>query len=389
MYKQMQSNITKYYISEMLQSLWFILSINILYWQSFGITYGQIGIMEMLGAITIVLLEIPTGAIADLIGRKKSVFIGVILSATACFIIGFGSVYLLFILAYIVWAIGDTFISGAKSALIYDTLKQMKKENEYLKIQGRCRLYTTISLIFATAISPFLFIINKRLPYILLGIVWFISAIIIWTMKEPKKSEKYDIKKHIAKMKQGFRYTVEHSNIRWYILFMILIGMPMNIYNDLISQSYYIKVGYSIMQLSILIPLTYGLASIVGSMSYKIEAIFGENKSLILIALIHAISFMFMGILKLPYVIVFVILLYMSRDFRYVVIDNYINKQIVSDIRATVISISNMLFNLIIIIAYPLAGMLMDMFGIFNVLFGFGVSILFSSVILFIKKPNK
>tara|TARA_Y100000031_G_C8194999_1_gene373251 strand:- start:112 stop:1302 length:1191 start_codon:yes stop_codon:yes gene_type:complete len=387
--KDLNANIWKYYAAGILQSLWFILAINILYWQSFGITYGQIGIFELVGALAIILLEIPTGAVADLVSRKMSFFIGVVIAATANFIIGFGSTLFVFATAYVVWAIGDTFISGAKSALIYDTLKDLKKEKDYLKIQGRYHLYTTFALIFATAVSPFLFAINRRIPYILLGIAWLISSVFILKMTEPsRKSSKYSIKKHLTQMKEGFNYSITHKMIRWYFLFSILIGLPMVLYNDLISQSYYINVGYSLSHLAILIPVIYGSASFVASQAHKIEKRFGENKSLMIIALLHALGFIFMGILKIPFVIAFVILLYLSRDFRWVVMDNYVNKHVASKMRATVISVGSMLTFAVMVIMYPLAGKLMDLFGIFTVLLGFGIFVVLSSILLFAIKPR-
>jgi len=387
--KELDSNIWKYYATGILQSLWFILAVDILYWQSFDINYGQIGLLELVGALTIILLEIPTGAVADLISRKISVFIGVLLIAIANFIIGFGSTLFVFAIAYVVWAIGDTFISGAKSALIYDTLKELKREKEYIKIQGKYNLYATFALIFATAVSPFLFVINRRIPYILLGISWLISSVIILKMIEPsRRASKYNIKKHIIQMKKGFSYFINHKRIKWYFLFSILIGLPMILYNHLISQSYFINVGYSLSHLSILIPIIYGSASFVASQAHKIENKLGENKSLMIIALLHALGFIFMGILKIPFVIAFVIILYLSRDFRWVVMDNYINKHVTSKMRATVISVGSMLTSLVMVIMYPLAGKFMDLFGIFTVLLGFGIFVVLSSIILFAIKPR-
>jgi MFS family permease len=387
--KELSANIWKYYAAGILQSLWFILSINILYWQSFGITYKQIGVFELVGALAIILLEIPTGAVADLVSRKMSVFIGVVIAALANFIIGFGSTLFVFATAYVVWAIGDTFISGAKSALMYDTLKDLKRENEYLKIQGRYHLYTTFALILATAVSPFLFSINKRAPYILLGIAWLISSFFILSMTEPsRRSSKYSIKKHITQMKNGFKYSINHKVIRWYFLFSILIGMPMLLYMDLISQSYYISVGYSLHHLAILIPVIYGSASLVASQAHRIENKLGENKSLMVIAGVHALGFLAMGVLRIPLVIAFVIILFMSRDFRWVVMDNYVNKHVVSKMRATVISVGSMLTFSVMAIMYPIAGKLMDFFGIFTVILGFGIFVVLCSVLLFAIKPK-
>jgi MFS family permease len=386
--KNLESNIRKYYIISILQGLWFILSINIIYWKSFGISYEQIGIFEFLGALTIILLEIPTGAVADLISRKMSFFIGVLLSSIANLMIGLGSSLYVFGLAFVVWAIGDTFISGAKSALIYDSLKDLNREKEYLKVQSKFHFISSVSLIIATIISPHLYLVNRRLPYVFLGISWLISSFIILTMTEPSRaSKKYNLKNHIAQMKNGFKYSLAHKAIRWYFLFGILIGLPMSLYNDLISQTYYLSLGFSIASLSFLIPLIYGSAGLTAGFASKIEEKLGEKKSLIVSSLIPAVSFLLMGLLKIPFVIAFVLLLYMSRDFRGVVLDNYVNKHIPSKMRATIISIGSMSFNFVALLAYPFAGKLMDVYGIIKVIFVFGIFLIISIALLF--KANK
>ncbi|MCK4884386.1 MAG: MFS transporter, partial [Candidatus Diapherotrites archaeon] len=382
---KLNSNIWKYYASGAFQSFWFMIAIHILYYQSFGLSYTQIGFFEFIGAITIIFLEIPTGALADLISRKLSVFTGTLLTALAIFTIGFGSTPLVFALGFLIWAIGDTFISGAKNALIYDTLIELNRKKEYLKIQGNYHLIATIVLLFAVLIAPTLFTINTRIPYLLMGVFWVISSFFIIAMHEPtKKHEKYSITKHIVQIKEGFTYATTHKMVRWFILFTILLGLPMLVYNSLMTQPYYLEIGYNLTDLGILTAAIYCFASFTASQAHRIEKKIGENKSLLLIAFFHTIGFLLMGLFKTPFVIIAVIFLYMSRDFRWVVLDNYINKHVVSKMRATVLSVGNMLTNFVMMFAYIIGGMLVDTYTIIPVLFGFGIFMAISSIFLFI-----
>ncbi len=389
MQKDLSANIWKYYAAGMLQNLWFLLAVNILYLQSFGISYGQIGTLELLGALTIMLFEIPTGAVADLVSRRMSVIIGIILVAIGGFTLALGSTVTVFAIAFVVWAMGDTFVSGAQSALVYDTLKDLKREKEYLKIQGRYRLITTFSLLFATAVSPFLFQINIRIPEFLVGVAWLLSAAFVFMMKEPsRRSVKYSIAKHVIQMKDGFKYSFNHKMIRWYFMFSILVGLPMLLYNNLVSQSYYLGVGYTVANLAIIIPVIYGSASLVSSQAHRIEGWLGERSSLIIIAVLHALGFLAMGLLRVPAVLAFVIILYLSRDFSWMVMDAYVNKHVVSKMRATVISVGSMLTYAVMLVMYPLAGRLLDVFGLFDVLLGFGIFVVIISMGLFAIKPR-
>jgi len=389
MSKLLEANIWKYYLAGFLSNFWFILAINILYWKSFDMSFSQIGWFEFFGGLVIILCEIPTGAFADVVSRKWSVFVGMIITACACVIITTGSSFWVFVFAFMVWGFGDTFISGASSALVYDTLKDLKREKDYLKVQGKYHFITTISLVIGTVISPFLFLLNKRLPYLLMAVGYILGSFIVIWMKEPFMArKKYSIINHIVQMKDGFVYSLSHSMVRWYFLFSVLIALPMLAFNNLISQLYYIDVGFSVASLSILIPIIYGLASFTASQAHRIEKWIGENSSLYVIAFVHTFSFLIMGLLKIPFVLAFVILLYMSRDFRWVVMDAFVNRHISSNMRATVMSVGNMLLYAVMIFIYPFIGHLIDVFSMYKVILGFGLFLIAVSIFLFAIKPR-
>ena len=62
---KLKSNIWKFYVIAGL-GMHFITPIRILYLISFGLSFAQIGMMELAAAIVIVILEIPSGIFADL-----------------------------------------------------------------------------------------------------------------------------------------------------------------------------------------------------------------------------------------------------------------------------------------------------------------------------------
>jgi outer membrane protein assembly factor BamB len=149
-FKNVEANIWKYYLVEILSGFWFILPIMILYLLSFDLTYTQIGILEFVCAITVILLEIPTGVFADFVGRKWALFFGCVFWAVTFFVIGLSNSFLMFLLGFIFWGIGDAFLSGTTSALLYDTLKALKKEKEFLRFKGRAMFLGSIALMIGS-----------------------------------------------------------------------------------------------------------------------------------------------------------------------------------------------------------------------------------------------
>jgi len=129
MLQKYEFNIWKYYIYQFFSGFYLIESIGILFYLLAGISYFQLSTIEAVGLIAVLLLEIPSGAFADLIGRKYSVFIGLFLTGIELILIAYGFNYLFFLIAAFIGGIGGSLVSGADTALLYDSLKKIKKEN--------------------------------------------------------------------------------------------------------------------------------------------------------------------------------------------------------------------------------------------------------------------
>ena len=111
--------------------------IVVLFYQDNGLSMSQIFILQAIYSISIVALEIPSGYFADALGRKNTIVAGAILGFLGFLIYSFSIGFIGFVLAQIVLGFGQSMISGADSAILYDSLVDSKKENDYLKHEGR------------------------------------------------------------------------------------------------------------------------------------------------------------------------------------------------------------------------------------------------------------
>ena len=78
--------------------------------------------MGTLYELSILLFEVPTGIVADLVSRRMSVCIGWFVVGIAFFIQGMFPVAAIVIAAQIILGIGDTFVSGAHDAWVADEI---------------------------------------------------------------------------------------------------------------------------------------------------------------------------------------------------------------------------------------------------------------------------
>lgn len=179
----------------------------------FGLTLEQFGILNGVWALTIVLSEVPSGALADTIGRRNLLLIagffmiiemGVLLLAP---IDASPLVFYLFLINRIISGLAEAAASGADEALAYDSLKAAGREAEWRLIIEKVQRMTSIAFFFALTIGAVVYdpqfanalmeklglshtFTQKQLIKIPL-LLTFISGIIVfysaWRMHEVKK----------------------------------------------------------------------------------------------------------------------------------------------------------------------------------------------------------
>src|SRR3989338_9896113 len=110
----MFGNIKKLYIFGFLYSLSFFGAISIPFFLDWGkLNYAQIFLIQLWFSFWLFILEVPTGVIADKIGRKMTLILSGFTASLGALLYGlFPNIYL-FLLAELVFAIGMALRGGA------------------------------------------------------------------------------------------------------------------------------------------------------------------------------------------------------------------------------------------------------------------------------------
>lgn len=121
-------------------------SLFVLYLLQLGITQGEIGILQSFLFFSSVALEIPSGLLADRYGRKFSLIIGFL----GLFISGVGfllfSSFIPFAIIFCLFGASIAMSSGSDRALLYDNLLAEHRAEDYPKILSRARAIGAVSL---------------------------------------------------------------------------------------------------------------------------------------------------------------------------------------------------------------------------------------------------
>ncbi len=86
-------------------------------------------------SLTIVLFELPSGYLADRWGRKKTLLAGALLNFGGYLVYSVSFGFEGFLMAQVMLGIGQSFMSGSDTAMLYDTLASMGQQKRYLKLK--------------------------------------------------------------------------------------------------------------------------------------------------------------------------------------------------------------------------------------------------------------
>lgn len=191
----------------------------------------QIFLSEALGTGLVLLLDAPSGILADMIGRKRCVVIGKLCFLTSLCFLAFMEQPLHGYVANIFWAIGVSLRSGAESALIYDELQKRDALHEYQTLMKKTHSYWFFVAAVTTLVSGFIAEIDLRLPLLLSLPGVIVSSILIFFFPtEERRAHEQTFANYKAHMFEAIKELRHNKNLRSLILWLAVLGVMGKIY---------------------------------------------------------------------------------------------------------------------------------------------------------------
>lgn len=356
---KLSKNIKNDYIYKFFSAFDITSAIWVLYLGFKGMTLVQIGLLEGIFHITGFLSEIPTGALADLFGRRKILIIGRITSLISAIIMLFSNSFIGFALGFILSAWGYNLNSGSEEALVYDTLKILNREDEFLKINGRINLIIEVSQGLAVFIGGILSQIDFSISYITAIVIGIISLIISTKFIEvdviEKESQSINIIKHLKESINIVKNNKKLLNILMFFPLIYTFSAIVYFY----GQQLFDDMGYSRLNISIIF-LFNGIFSSLGAiLSSEIYKRY-KSSGWISISIFMSILIILMGFTENKLSIIFFLCIGFLTAILQPISSKLINSMVESNQRATIISVESMFYSLMMIILFPLCGFIGD-----------------------------
>ncbi len=334
----------------------------VLFYQDNGLSMQDIFWLKSIYSIAIVIMEVPSGYMADAWGRKKTLLFGAVLGAMGFAFYSFSYGFWAFAVAEFVLGIGQSFVSGADSAMLYDTLKVSGKEKQYIKEEGRITSAGNFSEAFAGICGGLLAAVSLRLPFYFQFGVSAIAIPAALFLQEPKS--------HARETAHGFKSilrtiheTFLHSEMRSALLISSLTGTASLTFAWFV-QPYFQEAKLPVTMYGImwtLLNLSVGFSSIF---SYKAENFLGQRNSLLVIIIGLSIGYFFAAweISLAGTGILFAF--YLLRGMAHPILKDYLNQYTQSEVRATILSLRDFLIRINFAIIGPVLGYVTDHYSL-------------------------
>lgn len=359
----MKKNIGRGYLFSFLSNFDLTSTVWMLFLAYKGMSLTQLGLLEGIFHMTSFLMEVPTGSIADIFGRKTSRVLGRVVAVIANLIILFFSNFWFFALSMSLSALSYNLESGAGQALIYDSLKELEIENKYMKISGRIETLTQIGMLSGYLLGGYLANNSYTLAYIFAVIIGSLAILQSLTFKEPNIES--DIKKKSFKSVfvnayNSFKILKSKKDILYLVFFIegiLMIATTLFFY----LQNYFLSIGYNQFQIGAIMAIGAMTSATMSLFIYKIEKKVGIKKLLKIFPLVNAMALV--GIAFTTKAYVFFIIVEGIEGALYVLYQDYVNKRIPSNKRATILSLCSMVFSFYMIFIFPLFGKIAESYS--------------------------
>jgi MFS family permease len=343
---QLERNILLFRWASFISGFIFIIPIWVLFEMRF-LTVWQMAILEaVITAITLG-LELPTGALADIFGRKFSVGVGWVLQGIGLVIQAFSIEPILFTVGFILAGIGLALVSGADSALLYDTLKELGRPADFQKEMSRCGLYQQLAIAAGTLMGGWLYQQWVGLPYVGYGLGMLVAGWLFFLMKEPDiDSETFSWQGYWRQFGQGWQ---EIKRTQWSYLvswFYVLVGGITWSAQAFFNNTFLVELGFSPTQLSFMLGSIRILNSLVLFRLLHLEKILTVRRTFVFFAVLLLFAFLPGWWVQGWWIYPFMMAATLSSTARHIVLGQLCHDQFTSKNRATALSTLNMAVSL-------------------------------------------
>lgn len=347
--------------------------IFVLFALELGLNYTQV--LFCFSAISLgqIVFEVPSGVFADFYGRKKTLAIGGVFRFLAMALVYTASGFWQLLLGNLFVGAAFACYSGTDSSLIYDTLKSLKRETTYKRVEGNARSLSLASMAITSLLGGFIAgVFGFRATFFATMLFSPLISIASLLMEEPPLTKEVDDRNYFRHLKDSINFSSGHKRIRWLTGYGALLVAIMLSSHQLL-QPYLTLAQIPVSSFGAIYVVWLMVCSAAANYADRFESYFGDRLTLVLMPLLAGAGILFLGF----YTGIAGVFAYFLTEVAYglntPILSSYIHDHVPSQRRATVMSLVGFAKNIAFLIMGPFFGAIVDNFSLGTAFFLEGV----------------
>lgn len=368
--KSISNNFRKLNIIKITRCSSLLLPVIVLFFQDLGLSMTQIFLLQSIFAAAVVVLEIPTGYLGDILQRKDGLLIWSILWALWWLFLDQATWFRSLAVAEVLLALAFTFFSWSDTALIYDSLLSLWKESIFKKVKWRYLAFGNFSEAGGALLWGLLAVYGYEwitLSQVLIALIWIVIAS---TLVEPTR-EKFEVtetgRKHLVWLIRYSLYT--HSTISAIIIYSAITWLG-TMFWVWLAQPYWASMDIPLYRFGILRSVWNLSVGIFSWYAHQITTLISDKTLLLSFPVVLVITYSIFGTFSLWILLIFMFGFYAVRGVSNVLYFDMLNTRVSSKERATVLSVKSLAFRALFMIFGPIIWVIADQYGIQIAMYG-------------------
>lgn len=356
MFRSLAANIYYLYLIKLSKWLMLIMPIVVLFYSENDLGIYHIYLLQAGYSLAVAILEIPSGYMADIIGRRASLIIGSVLGTLGFVVLSFSHSFQGFLLAEIILGLGGSCISGSDSALLYDSLAEEGRQHYYLRYEGRItalgNLAETVAAVGGGLLAAWL---SYRAVYGAQAIVASIAIPASLLIIEPEREQ--------LSARPSFSQILEISLHALFVdkklgsaLLLSSVSGTATLCMAWTAQVYFVSAGFDESQITPLWVLLNLTVAVISAYAAVIISRLRLRRAMLIIIFCLPLGYILLGALPVIPALCVLFVFYMIRGYATPMLRDMINQNCRSSVRATVLSIRSLLVRIGFAAAGPFIG---------------------------------
>jgi MFS family permease len=362
-----------------------------------GLSMEQVFWLQSIFAGCIVLLEVPSGYLADLFGRRRSLILAGVFHGAAYTVLALADSFALFVCFEVLAALGNSFFSGSDVALLYDTEAALGERWQGTRTLGRRLLWAQVGETAAALLCGVLVVHGLGWPATVNAVVAWVPLLLAFGLVEPPRrragtDHRENIRSILRVLFRG------DPTLRLTFIALVVYGLA-TLLAVWSFQDYWRSIGVPLAWFGVIWAAYNLTVALVGRVAHRLERGIGARAVIICIGLMPILGYGGMalgagegageagraGPLVLLFAVAAGLTFQVGRGLNQVVVKGAMNHRVPAELRATANSLSSLGVRVLFVGIGPAMGWGFDVRG-YGPTFAW-VTALFSLLLVLVALP--